>query len=121
MRFDELLGVDLRSFGQLTAYASPFGRLSGFPNGCGRPFLAEIGFVGKGPHVYNVYLGGSFEGERLNKLYKTDIKDVDIVPLLKPIIEDYAKQRKDKERFGDYVIRKGVVAATSDGQAFHET
>ena len=94
-------------------------RMTGCPNGCGRPFLAEIGFVGKGPRTYNVYLGGSFEGERLNKLYKLDVKDVDIVPLLKPIIEDYAKTRNKDEHFGDFVIRKEYLAATTDGQNFH--
>ncbi len=95
-------------------------RMTGCPNGCGRPFIAEIGFVGRAPGKYNVYLGGGFFGQRLNKLYRESVKAGDIKALLAPIIEDYAKQRNDGERFGDFVIRAGYVKATTAGNDFHK-
>lgn len=95
-------------------------RMTGCPNGCGRPFLAEIGFVGKGPNKYNLYLGGGHEGQRLNKLYREDVMGDEIKSVLKPIIEDYAKTREEGEKFGDFVIRAGYVAATVNGLDFHK-
>lgn len=94
-------------------------RMSGCPNGCSRPALAEIGFIGKAPGRYNLYLGGSFTGERLSKLYKENIGEEEILASLKPIIDDYAKSKEDGERFGDFVIRKGYVKETTDGMNFH--
>ncbi|MFT5904486.1 MAG: sulfite reductase (NADPH) hemoprotein beta-component [Cryomorphaceae bacterium] len=94
-------------------------RMTGCPNGCGRPFISEIGFVGRNPGKYNVYLGGGFFGQRLNKIYKESIPGEEIKPLLTPIIEHYAKERNDGERFGDFVIRAGYVKATTAGNNFH--
>ncbi|QQL46195.1 NADPH-dependent assimilatory sulfite reductase hemoprotein subunit [Sulfuriroseicoccus oceanibius] len=94
-------------------------RMTGCPNGCARPFLAEIGFVGRGPGRYNLYLGGGFSGNRLNKLYRQDIKDSEIVDTLRPIILDYAQNRNEGERFGDFVIRKDYITATVQGSDFH--
>jgi sulfite reductase (NADPH) hemoprotein beta-component len=95
-------------------------RMTGCPNGCGRPFLAEIGFVGRGPDRYNLYLGGGFAGQRLNKLYRQDLDAAEILATLGPILEHYAKDREEGERFGDFVIRTGYVAATLQGADFHE-
>ncbi|MBK1827174.1 NADPH-dependent assimilatory sulfite reductase hemoprotein subunit [Haloferula rosea] len=95
-------------------------RMTGCPNGCGRPFLAEIGFVGRGPNRYNLYLGGGFAGQRLNKLYRQDLDAADIMSTLGPILEHYAKDREEGERFGDFVIRTGYVEATKQGADFHE-
>ncbi len=95
-------------------------RMTGCPNGCGRPYLGEIGFVGKGPNKYNVYLGAGFHGERLNKLYKESVASNELTHLLEPIIERYAKERNPGERFGDFVIRAGYVAATTAGNNFHK-
>ncbi len=94
-------------------------RSTGCPNGCGRPYLGEIGLVGKVPGKYNLYLGAGFAGERLNKLYKTSATHEEIVAELKPLLLDYAKARTDGERFGDFVIRKGYVAETTAGNNFH--
>jgi sulfite reductase (NADPH) hemoprotein beta-component len=94
-------------------------RSTGCPNGCGRPYLGEIGLVGKAPGKYNLYLGAGFAGERLNKLYRASVKDTELKDLLAPIIRDYAKKRKDGERFGDFVIRQGYVQATNAGNEFH--
>ena len=94
-------------------------RMTGCPNGCGRPYLGEIGFVGKGPGKYNLYLGAGFAGERLNKLYRENIDEAQILAELKPILERYAKERKEGERFGDFTIRAGYVHATQEGKDFH--
>ena len=93
-------------------------RMTGCPNGCGRPYLAEIGFVGKSLGHYNLYLGGSFVGDRLNTLYKETLNEEEILKELKPIIADYAENKKSKEHFGDFVIRKGYVKATLVGADF---
>jgi sulfite reductase (NADPH) hemoprotein beta-component len=94
-------------------------RSTGCPNGCGRPYLGEIGLVGKVPGKYNLYLGAGFDGERLNKLYRSSVTHEQIIDELKPILLDYAKERKDGERFGDFTIRKGYVKATTAGNNFH--
>ncbi|MGZ0707206.1 NADPH-dependent assimilatory sulfite reductase hemoprotein subunit [Coraliomargarita sp. W4R53] len=94
-------------------------RSTGCPNGCGRPYLGEIGLVGKVPGKYNLYLGAGFDGERLNKLYRTSITHQQIVDELKPILLSYAKEREEGERFGDFTIRKGYVKATTAGNNFH--
>ena len=94
-------------------------RMTGCPNGCGRPFLSEIAFVGRSPGKYNVYLGGGHAGDRLNKLYREAVPRNEIKSLLGPLIEDYAKTREGAEKFGDFVIRAGYIAATSNGLDFH--
>jgi sulfite reductase (NADPH) hemoprotein beta-component len=95
-------------------------RITGCPNGCGRPFLAEIGFVGKAPGKYNVYLGGGFNGARMNVLYRASVASAELLPLLSPIFRDYATARTPGERFGDFVIRKGYVKPTGTPHDFHE-
>jgi len=94
-------------------------RSTGCPNGCGRPYLGEIGLVGKVPGKYNLYLGAGFDGERLNKLYRTSINHEQIIEELRPLLLAYAKERNEGERFGDFVIRKDYVKATTAGNNFH--
>ncbi|MDA7629539.1 NADPH-dependent assimilatory sulfite reductase hemoprotein subunit [Akkermansiaceae bacterium] len=94
-------------------------RMTGCPNGCGRPFLSEIAFVGRAPGKYNVYLGGGHAGDRLNKLYREAVPRTEIKALLGPIISAYAKTREEGETFGDFVIRAGYIAATVNGLDFH--
>lgn len=95
-------------------------RMTGCPNGCARPYLGEIGFVGRGPGVYNVYLGAGFDGARLNKLYRRDVPENRLVAVLSPILEAYGRDRNDGEPFGDFVIRAGYVSPTEKGSEFHE-
>jgi sulfite reductase (NADPH) hemoprotein beta-component len=95
-------------------------RITGCPNGCGRPYLAEIGFVGKSPGKYNVYLGAAHNGSRLNTLFKANVAEGDIVALLRPVIQRYAQERNSGETFGDFVIRAGFVTPTHTPQDFHE-
>ncbi|TMV49085.1 assimilatory sulfite reductase (NADPH) hemoprotein subunit [Paenibacillus mesophilus] len=94
-------------------------RMTGCPNGCARPMLAEIAFIGKAPGKYNMYLGGGFAGNRLNKLYKENIGEAEILESLKPIVGHYAKDRREGEHFGDFVIRAGYVKEVRSGQDFH--
>lgn len=84
-------------------------RMTGCPNGCARPYIAEIGFVGRNPGKYNLLLGGSHDGSRLNRLFKEDADEDTIISLLKPIFADYATTRAEGERFGDFVTRKEIA------------
>ena len=95
-------------------------RMTGCPNGCARPYIAEIGFVGKAPGKYNLYLGGGHAGQRLNKLYASSIEGSDAAEMLKPLIQDYAKNREEGERFGDFTVSAGYVKATEHGRDFHK-
>jgi sulfite reductase (NADPH) hemoprotein beta-component len=95
-------------------------RMTGCPNGCARPYVSEIGLVGRTPGIYNLYLGGAHEGERLNKLHRRDLDGDAIVAALSPLFESYARNRKRSERFGDFVIRTGVVNETTAGLDFHQ-
>jgi len=95
-------------------------RMTGCPNGCGRPYLAEIGFVGRAPGKYNIYLGAGFTGERLNKLYKEMLTEEEIIDALAPILQDFAQNRQAEEHFGDFVIRKEYIKPTTAGLNFHE-
>jgi sulfite reductase (NADPH) hemoprotein beta-component len=80
-------------------------RMTGCPNGCARPYTAEIGFVGRSLGLYEVWLGGNDTGTRLNRIYKDNVKDADIVDLLRPLFARYAAERGDGERFGDWCAR----------------
>ncbi|KAJ1729868.1 Sulfite reductase [NADPH] subunit beta [Coemansia biformis] len=95
-------------------------RMTGCPNGCARPYNAEIALVGKAPGTYNLYLGGSHSGERLNKIFRESVDEDQILQLLGPVIKQYALERNGGERFGDFVIRKGIVKATREGKDFHD-
>jgi sulfite reductase (NADPH) hemoprotein beta-component len=95
-------------------------RMTGCPNGCARPYLAEIGLVGRGPGLYNLYLGGAFDGTRLNKLYRRDVDGDAIVAALAPLFREYAERRGPDERFGDYAVRVGHIRQTTSGKTFHE-
>ncbi|KAJ5803156.1 Sulfite reductase subunit beta [Penicillium pulvis] len=99
-------------------------RMTGCPNGCARPWLAEVAFVGKAYGAYNMYLGGGYHGQRLNKRYRSSIKEDEILEIMKDLLSRYSKERNTDgeipERFGDWCIRAGVIKATTDGQNFHE-
>lgn len=95
-------------------------RMTGCPNGCARPALGEISFIGKSPGKYNMYMGAGFAGDRLNKLYRENIGEDEIVATLEPMIHRYAKERDQGEHFGDFVIRSGYVKAVQSGLDFHD-
>ena len=95
-------------------------RMTGCPNGCARPWLAEVAFVGKAFGAYNMYLGGGYHGQRLNKLYRSSIKEDEILAIMKPLLKRYSLERKKGEHFGDFVIRVGVIKETTEGKTFHD-
>lgn len=95
-------------------------RMTGCPNGCARPYLAEIGLVGTGPGRYNLYLGAAFDGSRLSKLYRKELSGPEIVAALVPLFGAYAAGRLVGERFSEFLIRSGIVRATAAGSRFHD-
>jgi sulfite reductase (NADPH) hemoprotein beta-component len=95
-------------------------RMTGCPNGCARPWLAEVAFVGKAYGAYNMYLGGGYHGQRLNKLYRSSIKEEEILEIMRPMLKRYATEREEGEHFGDWTIRAGIINETREGRDFHE-
>lgn len=94
-------------------------RMTGCPNGCARPFLGEIAMIGKAPGKYNLYLGANHTGSRLNKLYRENINEQQILEALEPILRAYSDERNDGEYFGDYTVRAGYIKAVNNGLDFH--
>jgi sulfite reductase (NADPH) hemoprotein beta-component len=80
-------------------------RSTGCPNGCARPYMAELAFVGKAPGRYQVWLGGNVSGTRLNRVWKEIVKEADLETELRPLLARFAKERTAGERFGDWVAR----------------
>ena len=96
-------------------------RITGCPNGCARPFVAEIALVGKGPGSYNLLLGGDGSGQRLARLYRKNIKEQALIDLLDGLFARYAAERKHNEGFGDFVTRSGIVQpVTTATENYHE-
>lgn len=95
-------------------------RMTGCPNGCARPWLAEVAFVGKAYGAYNMYLGGGYYGERLNKLYRSSIGEEEILGIMKPMLRRYAFERREGEHFGDWTIRAKIINETIEGKSFHD-
>lgn len=81
-------------------------RMTGCPNGCGRPYIAEIGFVGTAYGRYNLHLGGDRQGTRLNRIYKENLDESAILAELDLVFADYSKERNAGETFGDFTYRK---------------
>jgi sulfite reductase (NADPH) hemoprotein beta-component len=81
-------------------------RMTGCPNGCARPYVAEIGFVGTAYGKYNLHLGGDRQGTRLNKLFKENLDEASILRELEKVFADYKVERKSQETFGDFAYRK---------------
>ncbi|MDQ3286885.1 MAG: assimilatory sulfite reductase (NADPH) hemoprotein subunit [Pseudomonadota bacterium] len=84
-------------------------RISGCPNGCSRPYLAEIALVGKAPGRYNLMLGADHRGQRLNTMYRENIDETAIVAELEPLLARYGAEREVGEGFGDFLVRHEVV------------
>lgn len=84
-------------------------RITGCPNGCARPYLAEVALVGKALGRYNLHLGGDVEGTRMNRLYRENIDEAQILDELDVAFGRWAKEREGSERFGDFVTRAGLV------------
>jgi len=80
-------------------------RITGCPNGCARPYLAEIALVGKAPGRFNLHLGGSYNGDRLNRLFKENINEQQILNELNRLFAAYQSERQTDESLGDYTLR----------------
>lgn len=95
-------------------------RMSGCPNGCARPYIAEIGLTGRAPGKYNLYLGGGFHGERLNRMVQENVGEMAILEVLEDTLGRYAREREPGEHFGDFTIRAGIVREVTEGRLFNE-
>lgn len=95
-------------------------RMTGCPNGCARPAPAEIALIGKAAGTYNLYLGGGYHGQRLNKLYKASIQEEEILAILRPMLLKFAQSKNDGEHFGDFCIRQEWIKETREGLDFHD-
>lgn len=85
-------------------------RMTGCPNGCARPYTADIAFVGRSADRYTVYVGGSMLGTRLGVVHRDLVRRGDLVAAVVPLLERYRADRLPNERFGDYVYRTGLAA-----------
>lgn len=83
-------------------------RMSGCPNSCSRPPMAELGIIGMSANKYNIYVGGSMEGTRLNKLYKCDVPEENLVNEISKLFNIFRANYTQNERFGDFCNRVGI-------------
>jgi sulfite reductase (NADPH) hemoprotein beta-component len=86
-------------------------RMTGCPNGCARPYTAELALVGRAPGKYQLYLGGNAASTRLARLYKESVKNEDLAAELRPLFTRFANERLGAERFGDFCHRVLLPAA----------
>jgi sulfite reductase (ferredoxin) len=85
-------------------------RMSGCPNGCSRPYLGDVGFVGTTLGKYDVMLGGDFDGTRLNRVFAANVPIAEIPGLLRPLFETFRSDRRAGEGFGNWSDRVGFDA-----------
>ena len=95
-------------------------RMSGCPNGCSRPYIGEIALTGRAPGKYNLYLGGGFRGERLNRMVLENAGESAILETLDAVFGRYAKEREPGEHFGDFTLRVGIVREVTEGRFFND-
>mmetsp|Transcript_17171 Transcript_17171/g.47611 ORF Transcript_17171/g.47611 Transcript_17171/m.47611 type:complete len:656 (+) Transcript_17171:2425-4392(+) len=91
-------------------------RMTGCPNGCSRPYVAELGFVGDGPNSYQIWLGGNKSQTRMAEVYADRIKVRDLDPFLDSLFGAFANNRKSNEGFGDWVSRVGLESVREKQQ-----
>jgi sulfite reductase beta subunit-like hemoprotein len=80
-------------------------RMTGCPNGCARPYTADLAFVGRSSDLYNVYVGGSLAGDRLVDLYRPDVPIGELLTVLRPLLARWASERLNAEGLGDFYQR----------------
>ncbi len=85
-------------------------RMTGCPNGCARPYMAELGFVGIAPDTYQVWLGGSPHQTRLAQVYQERVNHAELEIHLEPVFAYFKKSRRKNEKFGDFCDRVGMEA-----------
>jgi sulfite reductase (ferredoxin) len=84
--------------------------MTGCPNGCARPYLAELGFVGQSPEAYQIWLGADRNQTRLARPYVDNLAAQDIEAALEPLFSYFKQSRLKKETFGDFCNRVGFDA-----------
>ena len=82
-------------------------RMTGCPNGCARPFMGDIGFVGRSKNIYDVFVGGDWANTRLNWVYATSVRRRDLAQALRPLFIAWRDGRTEDETFGDFCERVG--------------
>lgn len=88
-------------------------RITGCPNGCARPYLAEVALTGRAPGLYNLYLGGSHRGDRLATLYESNLDETAIMNTLAPLFDLFSKEKLRNEFFGDFLFRNQLIKVDS--------
>lgn len=96
-------------------------RMTGCPNGCARPYIAEIGLIGKGPGRYTVFLGAGFAGERLGAPFLDNANEAEVLDALNPLFAEFAVHRNGGEHFGDFLVRTRVVREITAGRHIHDS
>ena len=110
---ERFLPTFLKSFNQLLedlnlSHLDVEIRMTGCPNGCARPYLGEIGIVGRSKRSYDIYLGANRGGNRLGDIFATDVATEGLVEALEPIVRLYAAHAYDTEQFGEFCHRWGI-------------
>lgn len=100
--------ADLRALGMRGEKLSV--RMTGCPNGCARPYMGDIGIVGRSKDLYNLYIGGDWANTRMNTLYADSVRIGDITATIHPLLALWRDERRPGETFGDYTNRVGVAA-----------
>jgi sulfite reductase beta subunit-like hemoprotein len=95
-------------------------RMTGCPNGCARPYNADIAFVGRGPGKYALYVGGSHRGDRLVSLLEKSVAEQDLPRRVRLLLEDFVAHRESSEAFGDFWTRTKVAGAAPGPEQFHQ-
>ncbi len=98
--------ADLQSLGLANEPLSV--RMTGCPNGCARPYMGDIGIVGKSKDLYNIYVGGDWANTRMNTLYASSIRTEKLLETLHPLLQLWHNERQGHETFGDYCQRVGI-------------
>jgi len=83
-------------------------RMTGCPNGCARPYMADIGLVGRSPGKYTIFLGGNMEGTRMNVFYRDLVKVDELPGVIRQVLQRYIATRTPAERLGDWAQRIGI-------------
>jgi sulfite reductase (NADPH) hemoprotein beta-component len=91
-------------------------RMTGCPNGCARPYLAEIGLVGKGPGLYNLHLGAAFDGSRLNRKVRESVNEADVLALLDELFGEFVRDRSANRSFGDFLLKHPILSDMGEEQ-----
>ena len=91
-------------------------RMTGCPNGCARPFMGDIGLVGKTRDVYNLYIGGDWANTRMNRLFAPSVRLHDIAAAIKPLLVIWRDERLEGESFGDFAERVGIEYLRDEGE-----